>query len=344
MVPQVEPWAACPLKQEIRAGIWESYLKNLTGGAALRSYLTLYSPSLMDVKYFAERGLIIFDREVYKGVVGVTFSALGYPEAVRRGEGRLELLLIGDIRQLLTQTKSRKHKQLYGKFPFDAVNFDYTDSLFRANITGPISPHFEALEELFEMQARSGCEKFCLFLTTRAEQQQFAHRFILELERRVDDNIMNNPIFGQAFYGAYSVNTAGNLLISDYDKFVELGIIKLVASMLSDCGFEVIDCNNQWLIRDVSGGGERLLHLTFLIEKKVRGSHERATSMGQYGRRGLQHRVRQVIGYMNNRVTNELVALRESVHGEEMKARQGEDIDRLLSKTYELKVPEHEAD
>ncbi|GAH48289.1 unnamed protein product, partial [marine sediment metagenome] len=85
MSPQVEVWDLCPLKQEIRAKLWESYVRKVTGGAALRSYLTLYSRSLMDVKYLTERGLITFDGEKYRGVVGVTHSPPAYAQAVRRG-------------------------------------------------------------------------------------------------------------------------------------------------------------------------------------------------------------------------------------------------------------------
>jgi len=335
-----EPWAECPLKHEIRASLWEPYVRKLTGSTALRSYLTLYSTSLMDVKYFADRGLVVFDGEVYRGVVGVTFVPEAFAEAVRRGQGRPEKLLTGDIREILTETKTSRHKELREKFPFDAVNLDYTDSLFRANTREPVPRHLKALETLFKMQSQNNCERFCLFLTTRGEVGQFAHTFLSQLEHFIDENISISPEFEQAFFATYNVNTGKNLAISAYEDFATLGLIKLVVSMLSDFQYAITDCNAVWLMRDVKGGGEGLLHLAFLIDKQQNQSLGLATRVSQYGRKRLQYHARRAVTYLNSRAANGLRILRESLDQASFMAKHGAEISKLMSQTYQLAVPQ----
>lgn len=342
MSPRAERWVKCPLKQEIRAALWDSYITRLTGGAALGSYLTLYTQPLIDVKHFTERGLITFDGEVYKGVVGVAYSKEAYAQSISQGQGRLELFLDGDIRAILTDRKSTPHKLLLPKFPFEAINLDYCNSIFVATNRDPISLHVRALETLFDIQDQKGCQRFCLFVTTRAETGQFAASFLSDLEKHIDQNIMSDPTFGQRFYDTYGVNIAATLQSSSYDDFATLGLIKLIVSMLSDSLYEVTDCNAIWLIRDTQGPYEGLLHLAFFIEKQPRQSPQPATRIRQYGRRRLQYQVRHLIDYMNDRATSGLRTLKESSDYEVLQEKHGEYIDRLASRTYQLKIPEPE--
>ncbi|MBA7481014.1 hypothetical protein ES707_16482 [subsurface metagenome] len=335
-----EPWASCPLKQEIRAGVWEPFIRSLTGGRPLQNYLTLYSPSLMDVKHLSDTSLIVFDGQVYKGVVGVTYDSTAYAEAIRQGMGRPEFLLLGNIINILINVREPNHKKLLDMFPFEAINLDYEDSIFSGNVSFPISQHIDALDRLFDMQYKKGCQKFCLFVTSRAEQSQFAPSFISELEKIIDQNLLIAPSFGQAFNQTYGVNAAADLLSSSYDDFATLGLIKLIISMLSDRDYEVTNCDVKWLNRDEKGGRERLLHLAFLIEKSARQSPQSATRVRQYGRRKLQYHARHLLNYLHNRATKGLNILKESVDRGTLQAKHGDNVMKLLSKTYQLKVPE----
>jgi hypothetical protein len=295
--PRVEPWALCPLKQEIRATLWEPYLRKLTSGAILANYLTLYSTSMMDVKYFVDKRLISFDSGVYKGVVGVTYSGREYAEVVGRGKGRPELLIEGDIDDILTNGKNIKHKQLLEKFPFQAVNLDYTNSLFYTGISQPISPHIQALETVFNIQNRRDCERFCFFLTTRADNTQLANSLLQDLQNRIDENIKNNPDFGKKFLEVYAVKTGEGLRVAHYHDFATIGLIKFILIMLSEVGYEAVDSGATWLVRDVTGKNEFLLHLAFMIEKRS----TTATNINQYGRRQPQYYTAQAIKYMTDR-------------------------------------------
>lgn len=340
MTSQDEPWIRCPLKQEIRAGLWESYVKTLTGTSPLRSYLTLYSPPIMDVKHLANRGLITFDGEVYRGVVGVAYTDEGYAEAVKQGRGRLEKLFTGDIRDILTNRNNVDHKSLSRKFPFDAVNLDYTEPIFCAANTHPISFHLKALDALFRLQKRTGCERFCLFLTTRAETGQLAESFLSEFKQRINDNLLRNTAFGQAFYSTYQVGSGDDLKASSHDDFVTLGLIKFVVSMLKDFQYEVKECDAVWLVRDASGPHVRsLLHLAFLIELHTPTP---ALKLQQYGRRLGQYHFGSLIAYMKKRASRELAVLKESIQGVALEAKHRAYIDRLVDQTYELPIPQQQ--
>lgn len=338
-----EPWATCPLKQEIRVGLWEPFVRRLTGGRPLQKYLTLYSTSLMDVKYFADTGLIEFDEQsqMYKGVVGVTYDGTAFAKAIKLGLGRPEVLLLGDINKILTQVKNPYHKQLMEQFPFEAINLDYEESIFSVRRPFPISQHVEALDKLFDIQYKKACQKFCLFFTTRAEPGQFPPMVVSDLEQIIDQNLRMSPDFGQAFNQTYSVNTGADLLGSSYDDFTTLGLMKLVVSMLSDRDYEVSDCSANWLNRDGKGGGAKLLHAAFMIEKSTVQSPQSAISVRQYGRRKLGYHARHLLLYLNSRATNGLTILKESTHRAAMQAKYGGDIARLLATTYQLEVPRH---
>jgi len=338
-----EPWAKCPLKQEIRVSLWEPFVRSLTGGRPLQNYLTLYSPSLMDVKHFADTGLIEFDgqSQMYKGVVGVTYDDTSFAKAIELGLGRPEVLLPGDINKILTQLKNPHHKQLVEKFPFEAINLDYEDSIFSGSKPFPVPEHLEALDKLFDIQDKKACQKFCLFFTTRAEQSQFPPKVVSDLEQIIDQNLLISATFNQAFNQTYSVNTGADLLNSNYDDFATFGVIKLIVSMLSDRDYEITNCSVSWLNRDVKGGGARLLHTAFIIEKSTVQSPTSAARVRQYGRRKLRSHASHLLLYLNSRATNGLTVLKESTHQIAMQAKHGNNITRLLSTTYQLEVPGH---
>jgi hypothetical protein len=338
-----EPWATCPLKQEIRVGLWEPFVSSLTGGRPLQNYLTLYSPSLMDVKYFADAGLIEFDeqKQVYKGVVGVTYDKNAFAEAIKLGLGRPQGLFPGDINDMLTQVEHPQHKQLLKEFPFQAINLDYEDSIFSGSESFPVSRHLDALDKLFGFQEKKACEKFCLFFTTRAEQGQFPHRVVSDLDKIIDQNLLMSPDFARAFNQTYGVNTGADLLGSSYDDFATLGLVKLLVSMLSDRDYEVTNFSARWLNRDGKGGHGRLLHAAFIIEKSTLQYPRSAANLRQYGRRKLGYHARHLLLYLSDRATNGLTILKESAHLVTLQAKHEDDIARLLDKTYQLKVPEH---
>jgi len=131
-----------------------------------------------------------------------------------------------------------------------------------------------------------------------------------------------------------------DLVSSNYDDFATLGVIKLVVSMLSEYDYEVTNCEAIWLNRDAKGGHARLLHAGFIIQKSMLQSLQPATKIRQYGKRKLLYHAGQLLTYLNRRATKGLTILKESMHRVTLQAKHGDDIARLLSKTYQLAVPQ----
>ena len=129
MKPVDAKMETCPLKHEIRASLWERYARAVVGTGRLKSYLTLYSPAMMDIKHFHRCGLLEF-RNVYQGVVAVTNDHDAYTEAITRGRGRPKLVIPADIDDLLMNSRrlSPTNRQRFrSQFPFQVVNLDYTN-------------------------------------------------------------------------------------------------------------------------------------------------------------------------------------------------------------------------
>ena len=76
----------CPLKHEIRVSFWGPFIRRLAK-IPIR-YLTLYSPPLMDVKYFSQLGYIL-KGDKYSNVVGVTNDKDAYAAANKELDKRL---------------------------------------------------------------------------------------------------------------------------------------------------------------------------------------------------------------------------------------------------------------
>src|SRR5207249_1282319 len=92
----------CPLKHHIRVTFWARFISKLPSRPV--KYLTLYSPPIMDVKYFHSMGLLAGDEEVYPDVVGITYDKKAFAAANERIGQRLSLLLYGDVNKLLSGT------------------------------------------------------------------------------------------------------------------------------------------------------------------------------------------------------------------------------------------------
>jgi len=227
----------CPLKHEIRKSLWERFARAVVGSRGLRSYLTLFSPAMMDIKHFHRCGLLDFSENVYKGVVAVTNDDDAYNEGITGGRGRPELIVAADIDRLLIDPKEVPPidcKRFREQFPFQVVNLDYTNSIFFEAEKREVSRHLEALHKLVDLQRSNGANSFALFLTTTAEQGTIASHFLDVLGDRVATNLRLSRDFATRFHSTYGGQTPDQLRATHYDEFVPLGLAKFVTNLLSD--------------------------------------------------------------------------------------------------------------
>jgi len=308
--------ATCPLKQEIRSRFWEPYVRQVAEGRPLRNYLTLYSPPMMDIKHLEAQGLLEFDGERYSGVTAVTYEDDAYEEAVGRLKGRPEQLLRGDINLLLARGSAAgaEGKQLVRAFPFEAINLDYTNSLFWARNKNPISVHLAALDALVDLQAKRGAGEFVLFVTSRV------------------DRVGGNQDFGRKFQSLYAVKTGAQLRAADYEQFVSLGLMKMVVMVLASHRFFTRDCDSALLVRDGARGEEWLLHMGFVVRKGRLGD------LRMLGRQDALEA--SIIQYLDKRLAGPHMKLVNRRDRKRLKKIHGTYVEELASMSFELPIPE----
>lgn len=330
--------AVCPLKHEVRIALWEKYIRTVVGAGHLKRYLTLYSPPLMDVKLFAEKGLIVFDpeKQLYVGVVGATYDAKAYAAAQDTLGGRLDLLLDVNINHLLDKPSKYpvKAKQLYEKFPFDAVNLDYTNSIFHESTKEDISEHLGALDALINRQNAAGAKKFALMITTRSDLK-FAEAFLADINARIDANIKTTPGFGDEFARVFKCESADALAAAAHGKFLSVGLAKFVAAVLGDHGYRISSCDAHWLIRDAVKPVRELLHLAFLVERPpVPRALKKPTDAG----RRLESEIVKFVG----KHVDGIASIKETSDFKILYERHGAEIARLSTLNFEVATPEPE--
>src|SRR5260221_4885412 len=263
-----ELMATCPLKHEIRVNLWKPFIAKLRKRPI--TYLTLYSPPIMDVKLLQHYKLIDVDNERYLGVVGVGINAESEAETVSNLDRRLDLLRSGDINGLINGKKtSKKSKQLDEKFPFDVINLDYTDSLHRYKLDQELSPHVEAIENIFKKQEKGKADQFVLFLTTYAKVGAYNKDFITYLKRIVQDNITRTPNFKEKLVEVTGYDNLDDYFNNSTNDCFAVAITKLLLRFMTDYNYALAAGDIQWLVRDAIPPGYHMLHLAFHVKKFV---------------------------------------------------------------------------
>ena len=330
-----ERMASCPLKHQIRISLWQRFAALV--GRPIRSYLTLYSPPMMDIKLFHSAGLVQLEGHEYKGVVAVTYDGDAFAEALSQSEGRPELLVSGDINNLLAGSGARSPNgmRLRNKFPYDVINLDYTNSLFWKANKEPISAHLSAIDEIVRLQAHKQARKFALFVTTRAEPGQLAAQLLDDLVARIDGNLSQSAGFTRSFHLVHGNLSARDFLQTRYESFISLGLVKMLANVLSSNRFETSDCEAIWLIRDAGSPLQALLHLAIL----ARAAQPRAArTIRELGRTTFYER--QITTYVSRHRGESRIT--ESGDGERLRQLLGTQIAELAAATFEIKIPEPE--
>lgn len=325
----------CSLKHEIRINLWAEYVtKIIPASDTIKRYLTLYSPPMMDIKYFYKKGLIKQEEDFFKGVTAVTYDGKAYTQAISEVPVRPEVMIQGNINKLLSaQMKNTfEHKKLLNLFPYQVINLDYTGTLFSASNEMEVSEHLLAIDQILDYQKIKKANKFVLFITTRVDQHAlFNQSFIQNLQERVDENVDHNIHFRQRFESVVGAVKASQFMSTNYGEFVALGLVKLIASMLASKKFKLIDSNAMWLIRDERPPVENLLHLAFHAEEHV------VSGMRSLGRPVWQLE-ENVLKFLDG--LKGIPTLTETIHKQAFDIKHSVEILELQKMTYEIDIPD----
>jgi hypothetical protein len=327
----------CPLKQHIRAGLWDSYVARLAKKNI--RYLTLYSPPIMDVKYFASRGYIQFEDGTYAGVTGITRDPLGYSDTAAGGRGRPELVKIGLAHKLLEE----KDRELVAKFPFDVINLDYCNYLTTpGGEEAYVSGNLKDIISLLFHQRKANQEVFVMFLTTRTDQRAsgggFDKLFVDNLADRISRNIQYVPEFKEKYLSLFKSQDPISLLAKQYNAFIAVGIVKLVSMVLATHGYAIEDCDGRWLVRNNTVPERDLLHVAFLIS---RGESMRFRPSKRLTDLGTVICLERGAGVILDKLRDKKVGeISERQDYDRLLRIYGRDIKRLREDTFELPIPE----
>lgn len=319
----------CPLKHEIRVKLWAPFIQKLRKKGV--SYLTLYSPPLMDVKYLHTRGFILHESGVYSNVVGVTIDKDAFADATGTIEHRLDLLVPGDVNDLLTDSnRSENAKDLAKRFPFDVINLDYTDALHKRSLNVALSPHFNAIETILKRQKQS--QQFVLFITTYFDLNAYNEGFLEDLRNVITKNIEDTPGFIDKLQDVFNCSTSEQFQENNPTDFFSIGVLKYILGFLKDNNYDLQDAGIKWLVRDNKQPQRHMLHLALHIKHFT---PPKITKRGAVGNRQNLVEQRSV-----NYLRNDFPKLFETVNFDALYGTHNKEITNLHALTFELQVPE----
>jgi hypothetical protein len=299
---------------------------------------------MMDIKHLYRRRLLEFDGERFSGVIAVTYIRDHYAAALASSSGRPEILLFGDINDLITSETSEDAKRLKQRFPLQAINLDYTNSLFGQANTRPISDHLAAVEEVIRLQHRHNAQDFVLLVTTRAERStrpgkdQFTGHFLKDLADRVNENITHHADFRSSFGKAFGPANGNGLLKRNYAAFVPIGLSKLICQMLAQHSFEVAEIDGRVLERNKKPPSRWLLHLALRVRPAIAPRARKLSTLGRSGGLFEKH----LSEFVEQVGSGELEWINERGDHERLSAKHASYVSELASQTLDRKIPDAE--
>jgi hypothetical protein len=334
-----EKMSRCPLKQEIRQDLWESYINKINKNNV--KYLTLYSKYMMDVKHFAHKGIIGLDGKEYKSVVAITDEWRdGYTRMIEQSKARPGLIRVGYIHELI----ENKDKDLIDSFPFDVINLDYCNFMFGTKNNPYLSSNLKDIQKIIHEQNRHNSDEFIVFVTSRTDRNNvnrvgFAQDFLLDLSRRINLNISTHKDFGEKYKFLFPGKEPEELIKSDYDSFISIGLVKLIGMELASYEYTIENSHVYWLKRDANIGKERdLLHIAIHVKRgKSIKSHPPRKKIVDYGLTiSLDKGVVTILDGISNKRVKTITEIKDK---ERLEKKHGGYIKTLREDTYEIPIP-----
>ena len=173
-----------------------------------------------------------------------------------------------------------QHRSFRQSFPFDIINLDLEEFLFKPNDPMP-GRVVNALRKIIEWQQRpiesnnlhSTLDGFGLMFTTQIGPRNISQEYIQMLEKSLRDNLNHDP----ALLPLLTKRTEGidNITIlreNNFDIFFTLAMPKILAEILLDCDWYV-DPDQSISIyefeRKATGGAYKMLHIVLEVKRQT---------------------------------------------------------------------------
>jgi hypothetical protein len=199
-------------------------------------YLTLCAKEAIDVRYFANKGVL------YRNAEGNLYPSLTFVEAdpedyaaIAESLGRVALPILGRIEDVLLDASHASHHELIGSFPYDVINLDFCGDIVPVG-DHPYAKTLRCIGKIIEVQANCAPRPdWHLFLTCRAQLAMGSPEAHEQLKQRLNGNL-ERPEFLEA-YGER--RPPATLLEANYPEFLRLAVCKLLAHQARQHGYAV---------------------------------------------------------------------------------------------------------
>lgn len=238
-------------------------------------YLTLCAKEAIDVRYFANEGLIPRNREAneYPTLTFVESDEEDYA-IIAETLGRVRLAIRGRIETVLLDRTHASHGELVESFPHDVINLDFCGDVVPPN-DHPYSTTLRCIDKTIQLEAESQADTWHLFVTFRAQGGRGNPEAVAELTQVISDNLSDDTC--RAAYGGRPL--PAQLQVDTFHEFLRLGVAKFIAHRASHWGYAVV-IESSWVY------GRR--DATYHIVKLVMG-FTRFQRQGQLPNPGQQH-------------------------------------------------------
>ena len=226
-----------PKKHYVRLNGWlpvfERYRK-LTSNRV--RYLTLCAKEAIDVRYFAQKGVLVRneERNEYPFLTFVESDEEDYA-IIAETLGRTMLGVHAKLEDVLLNDTHDQHRDLLESFPYDIINLDFCGEIMPKK-EHPYSETVRTIEAIVDAQKRADAIRpWNLFVTFRTHRVQHSEEANDQLREIIEANLAD-----AAAVSAYTPRPApGDLMQSNYPEFLRLGIAKYLARTAETHGYEM---------------------------------------------------------------------------------------------------------
>lgn len=224
-----------PVKHYVRIHGWLPIFRRRSEATGTVRYLTLCGKEAIDVRYFAQRGVLVrnAERNDYPTLTFIESNQEDYA-IIAECLGRVRLGVHAKLEEVLLDNGHASHDDLVASFPHDIINLDFCGDIV-PNGDHPHSATIKCISRVVELQANSGSEEWHLFLTFRAQRTRTND----EANSQLQGNLLGNlerPELREA-YGDRARPT--DLVNSNYPEFLRVGIAKVLTHAARNRGYRL---------------------------------------------------------------------------------------------------------
>jgi hypothetical protein len=178
-------------------------------------------------------------------------------------------------------------KQFYLSFPFDVMNFDLEEFLFKPGDPFP-GRVMKAMRKVFDWQKKPlrlhngslvNLDSFSLSFTTRIGPPNIGEEYIQMIEDKINDNIRGDDCLKDILMGRCGSFDVIKIREKDFNEFFRVGVPKVIADLLMDTDWCVAPEYGIRLVeieRENKKGKYKILHVLMEVKRKSPPEEQRA--------------------------------------------------------------------